>query len=122
MTPWATVILTGWAGATPVVPNAGDAVTAATGPGDGRGGVVVVDDVPVSELPPDDGAACESPGSGGASSEPTVAGEVEVDDSPPVPQPATAVRTTVAVTTSARHRIRCASFVPITSSPHRFPH
>src|SRR5664279_1639672 len=102
MTPRATVTATGWDGAIPVVPNPGDADTAATG---AAGEVTVGGAVPMlsptGETPPDTGG-------------PTVPGAgitVEVDDNAPVPQPTTAVRTatsaTTATTDEARQRNPC---------------
>ena len=102
MTPCATVTVTGCVGGIPVVPNPGDAVTTATG----RGAGAALVGAPLLELPSDVGPTGESsPESGGPASPPLAGGgEVAVDDSEPVPQPA--VTTTIAVTTSARHRNR----------------
>jgi hypothetical protein len=89
MTPRATVTVTGCAGAIPVLPNPGVAVTAAIG-----GAVVTVDGAP----------ATGGPAFGLGPAVVGVGVRELSDDSDPVPHPATTVST--AATAKARQRIR----------------
>jgi hypothetical protein len=98
--PWVIVMVTGPAGASPVVPNPGVAVTAAAGGTVVRGVLVAVPTEPAVL-----GRSAFWPGA--VTVDGVAVGGVEVDDDGSFPQPAIAARMPSAITTAgARHPTR----------------
>jgi hypothetical protein len=99
--PWVIVMVTGPAGASPVVPNPGVAVTAATGGAVVRGVLVAACLTEPAVL----GRSAFWPGAVTVAD--VAVGGVEVDDDGSFPQPAIAARMPSAITTAgARHPTR----------------